>query len=139
VGQAFHWFDPGRALPEMVRVLRPGGTIGLLWNLFDDEVPWVAEFCDRFGAEARVTIARQFSDPPYDATAYGMEDPQRRLVPHSQQVDRELLALQLRSISHFILLPEGEREAAIDAALARVPTGAFALPYVCDVWRATKA
>ena len=41
--QAWHWVDPARAVPEVARVLAPGGTLGLLWNERDERESWVAE------------------------------------------------------------------------------------------------
>jgi SAM-dependent methyltransferase len=138
VGQAFHWFDPARALPEMVRVLRPGGTIGMFWNMFDDAVPWVSAFCDVWDPEARASYIAQDPAPPYDGPMHGLSVAERRLFRHDQAADRALVATQLRSISHFILLPGPEREALINRALAKTPAAGFAIPYVSDVWRATK-
>lgn len=31
-GQAFHWFNPQRARTELSRILKPGGTVALIWN-----------------------------------------------------------------------------------------------------------
>jgi len=39
--QSFHWFATGAALAEIHRVLRPGGVLGLIWNVRDASVDWV--------------------------------------------------------------------------------------------------
>ena len=38
--QAFHWFDGDRALPEIHRVLRPDGFLGMIWNVRDEASDW---------------------------------------------------------------------------------------------------
>jgi len=41
--QAFHWFARREVLDEFARALRPGGLLGLVWNVRDESVDWVAE------------------------------------------------------------------------------------------------
>jgi SAM-dependent methyltransferase len=40
--QSFHWFASAESLLEIHRVLKPGGMLGLIWNIRDDSIPWVA-------------------------------------------------------------------------------------------------
>jgi SAM-dependent methyltransferase len=43
VSTAWHWLDPARAVPEIARVLRPGGRLGVIWTTRDRDQDWVAE------------------------------------------------------------------------------------------------
>ena len=49
VGQAFHWFDPARALPELHRVIRPAGGLVLIWNWWDERDPLQNELGELIG------------------------------------------------------------------------------------------
>src|SRR6185295_11403024 len=44
--QSFHWFASSAALAEFHRVLRPGGVLGLTWNVRDQSVDWVAKLSE---------------------------------------------------------------------------------------------
>jgi SAM-dependent methyltransferase len=48
-GQAFHWFDRARALPELHRVITPGGGLALLWNWWDERDPLQRELGELIG------------------------------------------------------------------------------------------
>ncbi|MEU8901146.1 methyltransferase domain-containing protein [Nocardia sp. NPDC048505] len=43
VGHAWHCADLVTAVPEVARVLRPGGWLGLVWNVRDERVDWVRQ------------------------------------------------------------------------------------------------
>jgi SAM-dependent methyltransferase len=43
VSSAWHWMDHERTVPEIGRVLRDGGRLGLIWTSRDREVDWVRD------------------------------------------------------------------------------------------------
>jgi len=48
--QAFHWVgkDGESAIRDIARVLKPNGTLALIWNFEDRSVPWVAQLRDAY-------------------------------------------------------------------------------------------
>lgn len=60
VSSAWHWLDPERAVPELGRVLRDGGRLGLLWNGANSEVAWLRAL--RQGRPARQPVRDEASE-----------------------------------------------------------------------------
>jgi ubiquinone/menaquinone biosynthesis C-methylase UbiE len=111
--QAFHWFDHDRALPEIARVLRPGGRLSLVWNARDERVPWVR----RLGA----LIDTQVEGPGSKEVLAASElfgDVEEATFKCRQMIDRESIQDLVLSRSHVSTLPAAEKAAKVAEVLA---------------------
>lgn len=134
--QAFHWFDLDRALPEIARVLRPGGEIALVWNERDERIPWVRRLGDVIGRQDHST------DPTHDlirSAFFGyVETASYRFW---QPLDRDRLRDLVRSRSNVAVMTETERQrvlAQTDALYDEYGRGAdgMLLPYRTHCFKA---
>ncbi|MCP3799933.1 class I SAM-dependent methyltransferase [Allokutzneria sp. A3M-2-11 16] len=143
VGQAFHWFDPELALPEIARVLKPGGVLAALWNHDDDRVPWVAGLADITGTGVRYSERKHDRAdllPENDLfTAFG-----QRTFDHVQRRTAATLTETIATHSVTLVKDEPERAetlARVRAYLDETPetaTGEFDLPLVTIAARVRK-
>jgi len=105
VAAAYHWFDEDLAVPELARVLRPGGVLAMTWNVRDESVPWVRRLSTVIGHQS------ELPDPSGTLGLSGRFGPvewQRfRLY---QPVDRAGLIDLVRSRSYVTVLGDAERE-----------------------------
>lgn len=135
-GQAYHWFDPALAHPEIARVLKPGGVFGPLWNDRDEDVPWVAALsalmAEREGASPGLVT---HADDPFGPVEQALF---RQSVTHTPETLVELM----RSRSYH-LTATPERQAEMDAAIRNLCAthpdlagrAEFDLPYVTRTYR----
>jgi SAM-dependent methyltransferase len=139
VAQAWHWVDPERAIPEIARVLRPGGRLGLVWNTRDERLGWVRELGQIIGSDGDQGRFDVTLPAPFDK-------PQRHQIEWTNYLTPQALIDLVASRSYCITSPTEVRTKTLDEVrelLATHPALAnstgLAFPYVTVCIRATLA
>ena len=148
-GSSLHWFELELALPEIHRVLRPGGRFGFGWNHRDDRHPAIARMGEAvYAAQARTPGPRWRSrDWPAELTATGLfRDVEQALFEHVHELPREALRDHLLSYSGVAGLSEDERRRVLSEVAGLLDSdesvsgdGRLRLPFVVSAYRATRA
>jgi SAM-dependent methyltransferase len=142
VAQAFHWFDGERALEEFRRILPPAGRLGLVWNVRDQSVDWVARITDIVDPYARGAPRHRSGRwrTAFERTSsFGGLEVLR--FPHRHPTTPDGLVDRVLSTSFIAALDEEGRDRVRGQVveLARthpdlVGRDRFDFPYVTEVW-----
>ncbi|GAA3213430.1 class I SAM-dependent methyltransferase [Actinocorallia longicatena] len=140
-GQAMHWFDQDASLPELARVLVPGGTLAGLWNLDDDRVDWLRELKEMTG-----NTASYLNDRPVPMLTDGryFTQPVRAEFANPQPRTIDSMLATIQTHSQILVLPEDERSELMTKARAFLEStpetrnGAFLRPMITVGLRVTR-
>ena len=150
MSSAWHWVDPDRAIPEVARVLRDGGTLALVWNRGDRGVPWVSDL-DEFRrratdtADAVYTQVSHFLQDEWLPEGAPFDDIEISALEWSTSVTREELSGMLTTYTGY-LMAAPERKPAILREYTDYVTNdprlgtadAVEWPMLCHYWKARR-
>jgi SAM-dependent methyltransferase len=147
-GQAMHWFDMPRALPEIARVLVPGGVLAALWNNDDDRVAWVAGLQAAAEDAASPSLSRRRAEvAAHGGDQFGpvlFTPTERAEFGNAQRRTVDSLIAAIATHSRLLTMEPAERDrilAQVRGYLAARPEtsdGEFTLPMVTSVIRAVR-
>jgi ubiquinone/menaquinone biosynthesis C-methylase UbiE len=107
----FHLFATNEALQEIRRVLRPGGSLGLIWTIRDTAEPWVARVVE-------IMAPYDHSIPHYESGAWRAVFPARgfsklreaRFANPQTGRPENIIVNRVLSAHSIAKLPETERD-----------------------------
>lgn len=135
--QAFHWFRKDVALPEIARVLRPGGVFAVVWNGPDEGRvnPLPPDFTADLEALHDEAPQPWREEPEWgellESSGLFADVHKRRTVPHDHVLERAAMLENLRTIS-WIATRE-DCEAVLARLAAMLPEGTYAIPNLAYV------
>lgn len=118
VGQAYHWFTPDKALPEIARVLKPGGVFAPMWNTRAPDQDWVKRLDEIINGDKKSPWSRS-EDPDFGPLFTAIED---RHFSHSVTYTAQRVRDHVSSRSDYLVASPEER-ARILAEVDRVTAG----------------
>lgn len=135
VGQAWHWFDAARASAEFARVLRPGGVVGVVWNVRDEHEPWVADLNRAVGRGPMTTTV--MSQPPELTGPFGAVEHQ--MVENTHALPNAAAVVALAQTWSYVNLA-GHAQQALNSVLelaegVAASDGTVVIPQNCAVYR----
>ena len=147
ISAAWHWLDPERAVPEITRVLRAGGVLGVMWTSRDTRVPWVEEFnglarasreAERGAEDAPPGLRRRQVTFPAGTP---LSPPEEHTVEFSLPMTKDELFGLLGTYSGVITLDPQRRAGfsrRVRAFLDAQPWEQADLPLICRCLRSTR-
>nr|WP_030761962.1 class I SAM-dependent methyltransferase [Streptomyces sp. NRRL F-2664] len=129
--QSWHWTDPDRAVPEALRVLRPGGALAVWHNDPDTAVRWIAEQQARI--EARFGPGWYINERARPQEGLRFTD---RHLPWSRRVPVDMHLAKLSTHSLFLVGEPGTETFLTDERallMDRFPDGWVEEHYVVEL------
>lgn len=135
--QSWHWVDPTAGALEAARILRPGGVLGLVWNIRDESIAWSADLGalimrpeSRIMQYDRPFVGEPFTDGAHETFAWVNEQSRADFLD------------MIASRSYVIVMPDDERRALLrqvedllDGAPETAGRATVPVPYVTHVHR----
>ncbi|MBO0979272.1 class I SAM-dependent methyltransferase [Microbacterium sp. SD291] len=141
LGQAWHWVDPVAASAEIGRAVRPGGVLGLIWNIRDERADWVRRLTEIMHSSPAENMVNGPHGPQ-------VSEPFGELESGSWEWNRAMSRTELHQMafsrSYLITAAEDERtliRRRMDDLFDELGLGdgTIDLPYITTAFRTTRS